>query len=66
MPKLNEVDLDELPDKVRDELEFIMVDDVREVLDTVLLPSIKPVEPETEESSEDSVLEPEKLTEVDD
>jgi ATP-dependent Lon protease len=48
MPRLNEVDLDELPDKVRDELEFVLVDDVREVLEDVLLTPVASTEEETE------------------
>lgn len=56
MPKLNEVDLDEIPDKVRDELEFIPVDDVREVLDIVLLPPIESKKPKLDDSSEETVV----------
>jgi ATP-dependent Lon protease len=32
LPKRNEADLDDLPDSVRDELEFILVDDMRQAL----------------------------------
>ncbi|HNT76595.1 MAG TPA: endopeptidase La [Anaerolineae bacterium] len=39
MPRLNEADLDEIPDTVRADLEFIMVDDVTEVLAYALAPA---------------------------
>ncbi len=38
IPKLNEVDLDELPDKVRGDMHFILVEDVHEVLEHALMP----------------------------
>ncbi len=40
VPKLNDVDLDELPDKIRDEVEFILVEDVNEVLAHALTPKV--------------------------
>jgi ATP-dependent Lon protease len=46
VPKLNDVDLDELPDKIRSEVEFILVEDVNEVLAHALTP--KAPEPEAE------------------
>jgi ATP-dependent Lon protease len=46
VPKLNDVDLDELPDKIRNEMEFILVEDVNEVLQHALTP--KEPEPESE------------------
>ena len=55
MPKLNEVDLDEIPDKIRDELEFIPVDDVSEVLDIVLLPAVESKNPKQSESACDEI-----------
>jgi len=48
VPKLNDVDLDELPDKIRNEVEFILVEDVNEVLEHALTPK----EPELESESE--------------
>ena len=36
IPKLNEADLDDVPDTVRESLEFILVDTVDEVLDAAL------------------------------
>lgn len=51
LPKLNEVDLDEIPDQVKEEMEFILVDDVKEVLEHALLPPKE--EPESEESAEE-------------
>ncbi len=38
VPKLNEADLDELPEAVRQEIDIILVDDVREVLEQALNP----------------------------
>jgi len=46
VPRLNEVDLDEIPDKVKDDMEFILVDDVIEVLEYALLSP----EPKAEET----------------
>ncbi len=45
VPKLNEADLDELPEAVREEIEIVLVDDVREVLEEALNP---PAAEETE------------------
>ncbi|HHE71024.1 MAG TPA: endopeptidase La [Chloroflexi bacterium] len=53
LPKLNEVDLDEIPDQVKEEMEFILVDDVKEVLEHALLP------PQEKPESEEPVEEPE-------
>jgi ATP-dependent Lon protease len=50
VPKLNDVDLDELPDKIRSEMEFILVEDVNEVLAHALTP--KEPEPEPEAAPE--------------
>ncbi len=50
VPKLNDVDLDELPDKIRDEVEFILVEDVNEVLQHALIPKAK--DPEAEAAPE--------------
>ena len=45
LPKLNEVDLDEVPEKVREEMEFVLVDDIAEILEAALLPAVvKPAE----------------------
>jgi ATP-dependent Lon protease len=38
VPRLNEVDIDEIPEKVRDEMEFLLVDDVADVLKHALMP----------------------------
>jgi len=38
LPKRNQPDLDDLPDDVRKALAFVLVDDVREVLETALTP----------------------------
>ncbi len=48
VPKLNDVDLDELPDKIRDEVEFILVEDVNEVLAHALTPKAEEPKPEPE------------------
>jgi len=47
LPKLNDVDLDELPDKIRNEMEFILVEDVNEVLQYALKPKEPEPAPET-------------------
>ena len=39
VPRLNEVDIDEIPEKVRDEMEFLLVDDVADVLKHALMPA---------------------------
>ena len=39
LPKHNEIDLDELPDEVREDMEFILVEDVQEVLEHALAPA---------------------------
>ena len=46
VPKLNDVDLDELPDKIRNEMEFVLVEDVNEVLAHALTPKEVEAEPE--------------------
>lgn len=38
VPSLNEMDLDDIPQTVRDDMEFILVDDISEVLRHALLP----------------------------
>lgn len=56
VPKLNEVDLDEIPEAVRNDMEFILVDDISEVLHHALIgdavapdqtPASQPVEEPT-------------------
>ena len=42
LPKLNEVDLDELPDEVREDMDFVLVEDVQDVLENALAPEKKP------------------------
>jgi ATP-dependent Lon protease len=41
LPRRNEPDLDDLPDEVRDSLEFVLVENVQNVLDNALLPAAK-------------------------
>jgi ATP-dependent Lon protease len=38
-PSLNEIDIDEIPEHLRRDLEFVFVDDVAEVLETALGPA---------------------------
>jgi ATP-dependent Lon protease len=45
LPKQNEPDLDEIPASVRDALEFVLVEDMREVLDAALEPAESPAAP---------------------
>ncbi len=54
IPKLNEADLDELPDAVREEIEIILVDDVRDVLREALTPPRAEVQEEAEEPSQET------------
>jgi ATP-dependent Lon protease len=51
LPKRNEMDLDELPDDVRNEMEFILVERVDELLKAALRP---PAVPETCEPAADA------------
>jgi ATP-dependent Lon protease len=39
LPKRNEPDLDDLPQEVRESLEFVLVDKVQQVLDNALMPA---------------------------
>jgi ATP-dependent Lon protease len=39
LPKRNEHDLEELPEQVRQEMHFILVEQIAEVLDTALMPT---------------------------
>jgi ATP-dependent Lon protease len=51
-PKENEPDLDELPDEIREELDFVAVDWIQEVLEVAFdgsLPKIAPAQPLTRE-----------------
>ncbi len=41
IPELNEIDLDDLPQEVRDELNFVLVKDVRQVLEHALQPPVE-------------------------
>lgn len=64
IPRLNEGDLDEIPEKVRNEMEFILVDDVFEVLEHALMPVETPADsegPMQTEPSEASEPEPEPV-----
>jgi ATP-dependent Lon protease len=45
LPKRNEVDLDELPDEVRDSLHFVLAERVEQVWDAALLPVTKTAKP---------------------
>ncbi|MFN7211288.1 MAG: S16 family serine protease, partial [Aggregatilineales bacterium] len=42
LPKRNEPDLDDLPEDVRNALTFVLVDDVKEVLEAALSPEAVP------------------------
>jgi len=58
IPQLNEVDLDDLPSEIREDLEFVLVEDVTQVLEHALEPSPEPT-PETEtETAEEAGTEP--------
>jgi ATP-dependent Lon protease len=57
VPSLNEVDLDEIPDQIRDEMEFVLVENVQEVLAHALIPQT-PTDEEITESVEEAQPEP--------
>ncbi|HHB89899.1 MAG TPA: hypothetical protein ENK60_01170, partial [Anaerolineae bacterium] len=39
LPQRNEADLDDLPEDIRQELEFVLVEDIEQVLQTALRPA---------------------------
>jgi ATP-dependent Lon protease len=41
LPKANEVDLDDVPEEIRDELEFVLVEHLNEVLERAIVPEIE-------------------------
>jgi len=41
LPKANEVDLDDVPEDIRDELEFVLVEHLGEVLERALVPEVE-------------------------
>ncbi len=53
LPKLNEVDLEDIPEKVREEMEFVLAEDMDDVLEHAL------VSTEDTEALADDVVEPE-------
>ncbi|MBN1876592.1 MAG: endopeptidase La [Anaerolineae bacterium] len=64
IPKLNEMDLDELPEKIRNDMTFILVEDVDEVLQHALVPAPEP-EPESEcEDAAESTETPQAIPEA--
>ncbi len=62
LPKLNEVDLDEIPDQVKEEMEFVLVDDVKEVLEHALLPPKEKLESEEPAEEPEASAEPEPVS----
>ncbi len=52
VPKLNEPDLDEIPDKVREELTFLLVEDVQQVLSHALVPDEADAAPDADTAAE--------------
>jgi ATP-dependent Lon protease len=52
LPKLNEVDIDEIPEKIREEMELVPVEDVQEVLEHALMPATASPELSAEEVEE--------------
>ncbi|MFP4345871.1 MAG: endopeptidase La [Anaerolineales bacterium] len=58
LPKLNEVDLEEIPEKVQEEMELILVEDIQEVLEYALT---SPTAFEAGEMVQEEELEPEPL-----
>jgi hypothetical protein len=41
LPKANEVDLDDVPQEIRDELEFVLVEHLDEVLERAIVPEVE-------------------------
>ncbi|MGC9346852.1 MAG: endopeptidase La [Anaerolineae bacterium] len=58
LPKLNEIDLDEIPDEVQEEMEFVLVEDIEQVLEHAL------VSPQEAESLEEQLPEGETQEQV--
>jgi ATP-dependent Lon protease len=54
VPKYNEVDLDEIPEQVREDMEFIPVEDISEVLAHALLPAPKTATPAVDSDPADA------------
>jgi ATP-dependent Lon protease len=44
VPKLNAVDLDDIPEEIRGEMELLLLDDIQEVLAQSLEPVPEPLE----------------------
>ncbi len=59
LPRLNEVDLDELPDQVREDIEFVLVDDAQEVLEHALMPAAPKPEVDQPEAAPEGATQPE-------
>jgi len=58
LPARNEADLDDLPEDVRRELQFVFVETVQDVLETALEPApSQPEESENEPANKDSIAE---------
>jgi ATP-dependent Lon protease len=58
LPKRNEADLEDIPDEIKEEIEFIFVETVNEVLDTALEPA-----PKVKQKSKKTKREPKKADE---
>lgn len=52
LPKLNEIDLDDIPAEIRGEMELVLVEDVQEVLAQALEPALEPTETVKAEATE--------------
>jgi ATP-dependent Lon protease len=64
LPKLNEVDIEEIPELIREEMELVPVEDVQEVLKHALMPADEVDTPAAETSTEvveESETEPEPV-----
>lgn len=61
VPKLNEVDIDEIPEKVREEMEFVLVEDIPEVLEHALAPVEATTAEETESEAASEEVRPEPV-----
>ncbi|MEM9194285.1 MAG: S16 family serine protease, partial [Myxococcota bacterium] len=54
LPKKNEPDVDDVPESVREQLQFVFVDDMHEVFEAALTPAVVPSAPRGSESASSS------------
>ncbi len=52
LPKLNEPDLEDIPEEIRNAMQFVLVEQIDEVLENALEPAPSTAEPQSETSTE--------------